>query len=87
MLVQRKAPPIIDYAVHNIQAYFGKSSIIVMFQKFWPLDNLSRSKIKVQVIFGAAFHKLKYERSLKSVTVRSKLSSEFDRLLDLDFDL
>ena len=26
-----------------------------MFQKFGPLANLSRSKIKVQVIFGAAF--------------------------------
>ena len=59
-----------------------------MFQKFWPLDNLSRSKIKVQVIFGAAFHKLKYERSLKSLwQLDAKLSSEFDRLLDLDFDL
>ena len=59
-----------------------------MFQKFWPLDNLSRSKIKVQVIFGAAFHKLEYERSLKSLwQLDAKLSSEFDRLLNLDFDL
>ena len=53
--------------MHNIQAYFGKFSLIVMFPKFWPLANLSRSKIKVQVIFGAAFHKLKYEWSLKSL--------------------
>ena len=74
--------------MYNIQAYFGKFSLIVMFQKFWPLANLSRSKIKVQVIFGAAFHKLKYERSLKSLwQLDAKLSSEFDRLLDLDLDL
>ena len=59
-----------------------------MFQKFWPLDNLSRSKIKVQVIFGAAFHKLKYVQSLKSLwQLDAKLSSKFDRLLDLDFEL
>ena len=59
-----------------------------MFQKVWPLDNLSTSKIKVQVIFGAVFHTLKYERSLKSLwQLGAKLSSEFDRLLDLDFDL
>ena len=56
MLVERKAPPIIDYAVCIISKHIlGKFSIL-MFQKFWPL--VSRSKIKVQVIFGAAFHKL-----------------------------
>ena len=27
----------------------------------------SRSEVKVKVIFGAAFHKLKYEPSLKSL--------------------
>ena len=46
------------------------------------------SKIKVQVIFGAAFHKIKYEQSLKSLwQLDAKLSSEFDLLLDLDLDL
>ena len=74
--------------MHNIQAYFGKFSLIVMFQKFWPLANLSRSKIKVQFIFGAAFHKLKYEWSLKSLwQLDAKLSGKFDLLLDLDLDL
>ena len=29
--------------------------------------NLSRSEVKVKVIFGAAFHKLKHEPSLKSL--------------------
>ena len=29
--------------------------------------NLSRSKVKVKVIVGAAFHKLKFEPSLKSL--------------------
>ena len=33
--------------------------------------NFSRSKVKV--IFGAAFHKLKHEPSLKSVTIRRKV--------------
>ena len=74
--------------MHNIQAYFGKFSLIVMFQKFWPLANLSRPKIKVQVIFGATFHKLKYERSLKSLwQLDAELSSEFDRLLDFNLDI
>ena len=60
-----------------------------MFQKFWPLDNLSRSKIKVQVIFGAAFHKLNYEPSLKSLLQLDPSYSqlkEFDILLDLGLD-
>ena len=53
--------------MHNIQAYFGKFSLADMFQKFWPLANFSRSrsKIKVKVIYGLAFHKLEYEPSLK----------------------
>ena len=52
-----------------IHAYFGKFSIIDMFQKFWPWAKFSRprSKIKGKVIFGAVFHKLKYETSLKSL--------------------
>ena len=29
--------------------------------------NFSRSEVKVKVIFGAAFHKLKHEPSLKSL--------------------
>ena len=33
----------------------------------------SRSKVKVKVIFGAAFHKLKHEPSLVSVTIRCKV--------------
>ena len=84
MLVERKAPPMIDYAVRIISKHIlGKFSILVMFQKFWPLANLSRSKMKVQVIFGAAFHKLKYERSLKSrskVKVKVIFGAGFHRL-------
>ena len=34
--------------------------------------NLSRSEVKVKVIC-AAFHKLKHEPSLKSVTIRCKV--------------
>ena len=33
----------------------------------------SRSEVKVKVIFGAAFHKLKHEPSLKSLTIRCKV--------------
>ena len=55
--------------MHNIKAYFGKFSLIDMFQKFWPWLNFSKltSKVKVKVIFGVAFHKIKYEPSLKSL--------------------
>ena len=33
----------------------------------------SRSEVKVKVIFGTTFHKLKHESSLKSVTIRCKV--------------
>ena len=33
----------------------------------------SRSEVKVNVIFGADFHKLTHEPSLKSVTIRCKV--------------
>ena len=46
----------------------------------------SRSEVKVKVIFGAAFHKLKFEPSLKSLRSYSQLG-EFDLLLDFDLDL
>ena len=48
--------------MHNIQAYFGKFSLIDV-SKMLTLGEL----FKVKVIFGAAFHKLKYEPSLKSL--------------------
>ena len=38
-----------------------------MFQKILNLDEIFKAKVKVKVIFGAAFHKLKYESSLKSL--------------------
>ena len=79
--------------MHNIQAYFGKFSFIDVFQKFWPWVNFSRSrsKIKVKVIFGVAFHKLKYEPSLKSVTARCEVIANLVNLtfcstLTLTFD-
>ena len=46
--------------VHNIQAYFGKFSLTDV-SKILTLGEL------VKVIFGVAFHKLKYEPSLKSL--------------------
>ena len=52
----------------------------------------SRSEVKVKVIFGAAFHKLKHEPSLKSVTIRCKVIANqvnltFCSALTLTFDL
>ena len=48
--------------VHNIQAYYGYFSLIGV-SKILTLGKL----FKVKVIFGTAFHKLKYEPSLKSL--------------------
>ena len=48
--------------VHNIQAYFGKFSLIDV-SKILTLGEL----VKVKFIFGVAFHKLKCEPSLKSL--------------------
>ena len=53
----------------------------------------SRSEVKVNVIFGAAFHKLKHEPSFKvSVTIRCKVIANqvnltFCSALTLTFDL
>ena len=47
------------WPVHNIQAYFGKFSLI-------EVSNILTFD-KFVVIFGVAFHKLKYEPSLKSL--------------------
>ena len=48
--------------VHNIQAYFGKFTLTDV-SKILTWGEL----FKVKVIFGVAFHKLKYEPSLKSL--------------------
>ena len=48
--------------VNNIQAYFGKFSLIDVL-KILTLGKL----VKVKAIFGAAFHKLKYEPNSKSL--------------------
>ena len=55
--------------VHNIQAYFGKFSLIDV-SKILALGKLF--KVKVKVIFGAASHRLKYEIKV-SVTIRCKI--------------
>ena len=51
--------------MHNIQAYFGQFSLIDV-SKILTL----REIFKVKVIFGVAIHKLKYEPSSKSLTIR-----------------
>ena len=61
--------PTIDYALCIISKHILTISLIDV-SKILTLVNFSRSKSKVKVIFGAAFHKLKYESSLKSVTIR-----------------
>ena len=48
--------------VHNIQAYFASFPYLICF-KILTLVEL----FKVKDICGAAFHKLKYEPSLKSL--------------------
>ena len=48
------------WPVNNIQVYFGKFSLIDV-SKILTLGKL------VKVIFGEAFHKLKYKPSLKSL--------------------
>ena len=50
----------------NIQTYFGKFSLIDV-SKILTLGELFKVQVKVKVIFGVAFHKLKYEPSLKSL--------------------
>ena len=54
--------------VHDIQAYFGKISLTDV-SKILNLGELFKVKVKVKVrvIVGAAFHKLKYKLSLKSL--------------------
>ena len=54
--------------------------------------NFSRSEVKVKVIFGATFHKLKHEPSFKSVTIRCKVIANqvnltFCSALTLTFEL
>ena len=53
----------------DVHLHLWQFSLIDMFQSFWPWANFSRSrsKIKVEIIFDVAFHKLKYEASLKSL--------------------
>ena len=54
---------LVDHAPCIISKHIGKLSLIDV-SKILTLGKL------VKVIFGAAFHKLKYEPSLKSVTIR-----------------
>ena len=40
------------------------------------LGELFKVKVKVKVIFDAAFHKLKHETSLKSLTIRCEVIAD-----------
>ena len=57
--------PTIDYALCIISKHILASFPYLICFKILTLVELF--KVKVKVIFGAAFHKLKYETSLKSL--------------------
>ena len=59
--------PTIDYDLCIISKHILASFPQLIFFKKFELGELFKVKVKVKVIFGVAFHKLKYEPSLKSL--------------------